>query len=104
MFSCQWHLDIPYGKQGDALKVMKAWGAEKMRSSEFRRAKSVRLMVGHIGASASRIIDEYLFESLADFELALAGMKQPQFKEHSDALQPFIISGSQHWVIYRVVE
>jgi hypothetical protein len=38
MFVCQWHLDIPYGKQGDAVAVMRAWGAEKFASSEFKRA------------------------------------------------------------------
>jgi hypothetical protein len=29
MFVCQWHLDVPYGKQGEALAAMRTWGAEK---------------------------------------------------------------------------
>jgi len=29
MLVCQWHLDLVYGKQADALRVMRAWGAEK---------------------------------------------------------------------------
>jgi hypothetical protein len=33
MLVCQWHLDIPYGKQAEALAVMRAWGAEKFASS-----------------------------------------------------------------------
>ena len=44
MFVCQWHLDIPYGKQREALAV------------------------------------------------------------HSDALAPLIVPGSQHWVVYRVLD
>ena len=28
----------------------------------------------------------------------------PQFKRHSDALAPFIVPGSQHWVVYRVLD
>lgn len=60
------------------------------------------------GVAGSRLgcgeVDEYLFESLADFEAALAGMAAPQFGAHSEALAPFVISGSQHWVIYRVQE
>ncbi len=59
-------------------------------------------MVGHIGDSASHIIDEYLFETLADFEAALAGMGQPVFKPHSDALAPLIIPGTQEWKVYRL--
>jgi hypothetical protein len=104
MLVCQWHLDIVYGKQADALRVMRAWGAEKFASSEFRRARGARLLAGFVGASASRVIDEYLFESLADFEAALAGMAAPQFRAHSDALAAFIVPASQHWVVYRVLE
>ena len=104
MLVCQWHLDIVYGKQADALRVMRAWGAEKFASSEFRRARGARLLAGLVGVSASHIIDEYLFDSLADFEAALAGMAAPQFRAHSDALAPFIVPASQHWVVYRVLE
>ncbi len=104
MLICQWHLDIVYGKQAEALRVMRAWGAEKFASSEFRRARGSRLLGGLVGASASHLIDEYTFESLGDFESALSGMAAPQFKPHSDALAPFIVPGSQHWVVYRLLE
>jgi hypothetical protein len=33
MLVCQWHLDIVYGKQEEAVKVMRAWGAEKFAST-----------------------------------------------------------------------
>jgi hypothetical protein len=104
MLLCQWHLDIVYGKQPDALRVIRAWGVEKFASSEFRRARGSRLLAGLIGASASHVVDEYVFESLADFETALAGMAAPQFRVHSDALAPFIVPGSQHWVVYRILD
>lgn len=104
MLICQWHLDILYGKQAEAVKVMRAWGAEKFASSEFRLARGARLSAGLVGASASHLIDEYWFYSLADFETALAGMAAPRFKAHSDALMPYVVPGSQHWVIYRVLD
>jgi hypothetical protein len=47
---------------------------------------------------------EYRFDSLADFETSLAGMAAPRFKAHSDALMPYVVPGSQHWVIYRVLD
>ena len=104
MLVCQWHLDIVYGKQAEAVRVMRAWGAEKFATSEFRRARGSRLVAGFVGASPSHLIDEYWFDSLADFEAALAGMAAPQFKPHSDALLPYIVPGSQHWVVYRVLD
>jgi hypothetical protein len=103
MFVCQWHLDVPYGKQGEAVAIMRAWGVEKFASSELRRARGARLLAGMVGSSASHIVDEYLFESLADFEAALAGMSGSQFRPHSEALAPYVVAGSQHWVVYRVV-
>ena len=66
MLVCQWHLDVPSGKQGEALAVMRAWGAEKFASSEFRRARAVRLLCGMLAPSASHIVDEYEFETLLD--------------------------------------
>jgi hypothetical protein len=104
MVICQWHLDIVYGKQSEALRIMRAWGAEKLASSEFRRVRGTRLLAGLVGPSASHLVDEYTFESLADFEAALAGMSAPQFRAHSDALASLIVPGSQHWVVYRVLE
>jgi hypothetical protein len=104
MLICQWHLDVPYGKLGEAVKIMRAWGAEKFASSEFRRARGARLLSGMLGASASHIVDEYEFESLADFEAALARMSDPQFRPHSEALAQYVVPGSQHWVVYRVME
>jgi hypothetical protein len=104
MIVCQWHLDIAYGKQAEAVRIMRAWGADKFASSEFRRATGARLLAGYLGASASHIVDEYTFASLADFETALASMSAARFRSHSEALAPYIVPGTQHWVVYRVLE
>ena len=103
MLLCQWHLDIVYGHQADALAILRAWGVEKAASSEFRRARATRLMVGHVGVSPSLVVDEYTFDSLGDFEAALGDMGAPQFRRHSDALAPHVVPGSQRWEVYRVV-
>lgn len=102
MIVCQWSLDVLYGKQQEALAVIRAWGEEKVRSSGFRKSGN-RVLTGYIGESASHIVDEYVFESLADFEAALADMGQPQFRQHSEALGPLVVPGSQKWTVYRVV-
>ena len=104
MYVCQWHLDVPFGKQGAALEVMAEWGGEKMRSSGFRKVRGTRVMVGHVGASASHVVDEYLFETLADFEAALGDMGEERFRKLAERLAPYIVPGSQRWVVWRVVE
>ena len=102
-FVCQWSLEIIYGKQKQALDIMTAWGEEKFRSSNFRVSQN-RVMNGYIGSSPSFIIDEYVFESLDDFEKALADMSQPQFRQFSEALAPYIVPGSQKWNIFKIIE
>ncbi len=101
-FVCQWTLSIAYGKQSEALSIMKKWGEEKFRSSHFKESQN-RLMTGYIGDSPSRIIDEYIFESMEDFEKAINDMSQPQFRQYSDALAPLVVPGSQKWVIYKTI-
>jgi len=81
---------------------MKEWGAEKFRSSRFKKSKN-RVYVGHIGESPSLIVDEYEFEQLEDFTGVLTEMAQPQFKQFSDAIAPFIVPGTQKWKVFRVI-
>ncbi len=101
-FICQWSLEIVFGKQKEAVEIMKKWGEEKFKSSNFKLSQS-RMMNGYVGASPSLIIDEYIFDSLDSFENALADMSLPQFKKYSDALAPYIVPGSQKWTIYKMI-
>jgi predicted component of type VI protein secretion system len=102
MYICQWSLEIVFGKQKQALEIMKEWGAEKFRSSRFKKSFN-RVYVGHIGESPSLIIDEYEFEQLEDFTVALSEMGQPQFKPFADAIAPLIVPGTQKWKVFRKV-
>lgn len=104
MFLCQWSFDIAFGKQSEVMKIIKEWGAEKKRSSGFSKSTGGRVYCGYSGKSASHIVDEYVFGSLADFEEALAGMAQPQFKKFAEQISPLIVAGSQKWEIYRILE
>ena|ERR1700712_932579 len=102
MYICQWSLEIIFGKQKQALDIIREWGAEKFRSSEFKKSRN-RVYVGHIGESPSLIIDEYEFDQLEDFTLALSQMGEPQFKKFSEAIASYIIPGTQKWKVFRQV-
>lgn len=78
-------------------------GAEKFKSSHFKTSVN-RLSVGHIGESPAHIVDEYLFESLADFKKSLNEIGQPQFKQYSESIAAFIVPASQKWTVYRVID
>ncbi len=102
MFLCQWSLDVQFGKLGEALQIIKEWGAEKHRSSGFSVSTGGRVYTGYIGESAAHVVDEYVFKSLGEFEKALADMAQPQFKPFAERMAKVIIPGSQKWRIFKI--
>jgi hypothetical protein len=53
MYVCQWHLETPYGKQGGALAVMRARGAEK-----FADALAPLIVPGSQRWVVYRVLDE----------------------------------------------
>jgi hypothetical protein len=103
MYVCQWHLDTPFGKQKDVLELMKKWDTE-MENSGVAKLISRRTMVGHIGTSPSHIINEYVVASLAEWEAMLKAVGTGKFQQHSTALAPFVVPGSQHWVVLRIAD
>lgn len=102
-FVCVWSIEIIFGKQKQAVEIMKNWREEKFRSSNFKVSKA-RIMNGFIGDSPSHILDEYIFESMEDFEKAIADMAQPQFREFPEALAPFVVPASQKWTVYKMLD
>lgn len=103
MFLCQWSLDIVFGKQSEALAIIKAWGEEKMRSSRFSLSEKNRVYAGYAGESAAHIVDEYVFKNLEDFQNALSDMGKQEFKKFAEQIAPLIVPASQKWNIYRIV-
>jgi hypothetical protein len=102
MFICEWHIDVPFGRQAEAVRILESWNRAKFACSAFSRARQNRILVGHIGESPSHIVDTFTFDTLADFEAALSGLGEPALKQYSDAIAPLIVPGSQRWQVRRV--
>ena len=104
MYACQWHIDIPFGKQKDVLEILKRWDDEMDKTSDAPKVKHHRTLVGHLGVSPSHIINEYEVESLSEWEAMMKMVGTGRFQKHSDAIGPYIVPGSQHWQILRVAK
>ncbi len=103
MFACQWHFDIPFGKQKEVLEILKKWDAE-METSGVLKPQSRRTLVGHIGASPSHIVNEYMVASLVDWDAMMKLVGTGKFQKYSDAIAPYVVPGSQHWMVWRVAD
>ena len=45
MLLCEWHIDVPFGRQAEVVAILKAWNLAKFEHTEFRRVKAHRLLV-----------------------------------------------------------
>ena len=104
MFVCQWHIDVPFGKQKEVLEVMRRWDDDMNKAGDVPKAMNQRLLVGHIGVSPSHIINEYQVSSLADWENMLKAVATGRWQKYSDEIAKYIVPGSQHWLVYRVAK
>jgi hypothetical protein len=104
MFICQWHIEVPFGKQGEATNILKEWASAMEGSGKFQGVLAHRVLVGHVGPSPSRVIAEWEFQSLSDWERAIEAVGEERFQEYSARIAPLIVPGSQHWEIWRPVD
>ena len=104
MYVCQWHIDVPFGKQKEALDIMSKWNKAMMDDQKASSLINGRTLVGHIGVSASHIINEAVVNSLTDWEAGLSVVNTGKFKGFSEEMAKYIVPGSQHWLVYRLTE
>jgi len=104
MHVCQWHIDVPFGKQQDVPEIMTKWNRAMAEDQKDFPLVAGRTLVGHIGASASHIINEAVTKSLADWEAEMNVVNTGRFKGFADEIAKYIVPGSQHWVVYRVAD
>jgi hypothetical protein len=104
MYACQWQFDIPFGQQKEVLDIMRRWDSEMAKDTAAPKTHGQRVMVGHIGASPSHLVNEYVVEHVADWEKFMGLVATGRYKGFSDDVAKYIVPGSQHWVIYRIAE
>jgi len=104
MFACQWHFDIPFGKQKEVLDIMKRWDQEMAKATDAPKPRGQRTMVGHIGVSPSHIVNEYVVDSVSDWEKFSNLVATGRFKGFAEEMAKYIVPGSQHWEMLRIVE
>ncbi len=104
MYLCQWHIDVPFGKQQEALDIMAKWNKAMAEDRKDFPLVSARTLVGHMGVSASHIINEVVVKSLAEWEAGMNVVDTGRFKGFAEEIAKFIAPGSQHWLVYRIAE
>jgi hypothetical protein len=104
MFSARWQIDARFGHKQTALELMRKW--EREIGSQVGLADlKFQLMTGSVGAREATIEAHHQVESLAQLEAFFAKIaKIDAHAKWGKELEPYVVSGTSQWNIYRIVE
>jgi hypothetical protein len=103
MFIARWQIDARFGHKQTVIDLGQRWlreigskaGADKM---------DVKILTGSIGAREATVEINHTIESLAHLERFFEAIgKIEAHKQWGKELEPYVVSGSALWTIYRVI-
>ena len=103
MIIARWHIDARFGHKQVAVDLLKRW-CEEIASQIGWTEDNLRIATGSIVALESTIELEAKVEDLKELNEAFS--KLGTIEAHaawSKEIEPYIVSGTPHWQIYRVV-
>ncbi|MBF6024677.1 hypothetical protein [Lysobacter niastensis] len=104
MIIARWHIDARFGHKQTVIDSMKKWHSTIAIEIGWT-ADRCRLMTGSVGALESTIEVEITLKDLSELDASWSKLATiPAHKEWSKALEPYIVSGTPHWQVFRVIE
>jgi hypothetical protein len=104
MFSARWQIDAKFGHKQTALELMRKWERE-IGSQAGIADLGFQIMTGSIGAREATIETHHQVESLAQLEAFFAKIaKIDAHAKWGKELEPYVVSGTSLWNVYRIVE
>ena len=104
MFSARWQIDAKFGHKQTALELMRKWERE-IGSQAGIADLGFQIMTGSIGAREATIETHHQVESLAQLEAFFAKIaKIDAHAKWGKELEPYVVSGTSLWSVYRIVE
>jgi hypothetical protein len=103
MMIASWRIGARFGHKQTVIDSLKKWNAE-IGTQIGWTADKVRLLTGAVGEAESAVIAEIQIEDLAELNASWEKLGTIQaHKEWSKELEPYVVSGSHRWQVYRVV-
>jgi hypothetical protein len=103
MMLAQWNIDAKFGHKSHVIESLKKWQQEIGCQIGWTDDK-VRMITGSIGVPESRICNEVVFENMAELDASWKKLGDiPAHAQWSKELEPFVVSGSMYWQIYRIL-
>ena len=103
MMIARWQIDARFGHKQTVIDMLRNW-AQNIALQIGWTAEKGRMLTGSIGAREATVIHEWQVADLADLEKCWSALgKIDAHKKWSKDMEPYVVSGSAKWEIYRVV-
>ena len=104
MIIARWHIDARFGHKPAVIDLVKSW-VRDIAGRIGWPADSVRIASGSIGALESTVEVDVLLKDPAQLNTSWNKLGSiAAHTEWSKQIEPFIVSGTPRWQIFRVVE
>jgi len=104
MFIARWIVDVRFGQKTKFKEVIKKW-YEDVGDQVGLSRDTLRVTTGSIGAKESRFEFDHTVESLEKLQKMWDDMAKLKAHEQlGQDMEPLIVSGSNRWEIFRVVD
>ncbi len=103
MLIARWQIDARFGHKQTVIDLMQRW-LRDVGSKAGTDTMDVKLLTGSVGAREATLEVNHTVENLAQLESFFAAIgKIDAHKQWGKDLEPFVVSGSSRWDIYRVI-
>ncbi len=103
MMIARWQIEARFGHKQTVIDMLKRWN-EEIGSQVGWTSDKVRLLTGAVGALESTIQSDVEIEDLADLGAAWKKLGTIEaHKQWSKDIEPYIVSGTAHWQIFRML-
>lgn len=103
MIVARWQIDARFGHKQTVIDKLSAWSRDIAPKIGWTPDKG-RMLTGSIGAREATVVEEWTLGDLAELEKSWSALaKIEAHKAWSKDMEPYVVSGSSRWEIYRVL-
>jgi hypothetical protein len=103
MFVARWQINARFGHKQTVIDLIRKWERE-IGTKAGTDKMDFKIVTGSIGAREATVEVDHTIESLAELDRFFETIgKVDAHKQWSKDLEPYVVSGSALWNIYRVV-
>lgn len=103
MMIARWNIDAKFGHKQHVIDLMQRWLRE-IAPQIGLTADKTRLLTGSIGALEATIQTEHQIQDLGELNRAWDKLATiPEHQQWGKDLEPFVVSGTSRWEIFRVL-